>query len=535
LDDAIRMSLSTSPFKPWLVALTALLAIEVAYWAYARPPRVMWNSFLDLKFAQTDTFQRLAAYRKIVAFEDVDPDIIQVGDSSGFHGVQPPIVMSYIPGWRYLNMSLATNLGYSGYYNIAKLQLERSPHARYLILYTSLIGGVPRKFLWDENEPLMAPIIYDEFLSPLHRLAELPTLAARRGVTDYVYYLGYRYKRRGAALSTNRGYLAFDAIFRQSNGWTRETDVEGDIAANIYRSILPNIDVNEKAASNAVRAALRRLPRVTDERFFDWWTLKQVSYFDLVYGKFAQLAEDYGVQLVLIFNPFPRSTQRPEFGELMDWKAIEAGLRRVRKRHPEVIVTGFDFWPDERFSVFSHVAAPYSDDSSRRVGGMMKDIIGNRKPVERLKSVRPKHRLNLAEIDFSKPYAGYGWTDATGATVHFPLQYVGLRDKTWVWLAVSPGASYLLRARFTSGESDLPRLLNLKANGSLLRMIASRRDGAKIFSEWKIPETISDMYGGWLILEFDFMGAKAIGTRGRRSIEFERIAATPIQQNPHAD
>ena len=161
------------PFRPWLLALAGLVAIELGYYAVARPPRIAWNSFLDLPFAQTDTFQRLVAHGKIVAFDKADPDIIQVGDSSGLHGVQPPIVMSHIPGYNYLNLSVATNLGYSGYYNMAKLQLKRSPSARYLVLYASPLGGIPRKSLWDEDQNLMAPLIHNEFLSSLHRLVQL--------------------------------------------------------------------------------------------------------------------------------------------------------------------------------------------------------------------------------------------------------------------------------------------------------------------------------------------------------------------------
>ena len=79
------MSSFLSHLKPWLPALAALAAIELAYYAVARPPRVTWNSFLDFHYTQGNTFQRLVAFEKIVGFDQASPDIVQVGDSSGLH------------------------------------------------------------------------------------------------------------------------------------------------------------------------------------------------------------------------------------------------------------------------------------------------------------------------------------------------------------------------------------------------------------------------------------------------------------------
>lgn len=524
------MSSSTSPFRPWLLALAGLVAIEGAYYAVARPPRATWNSFLDLQFAQVETIQRLFAYEKIVAFEKVDADIIQVGDSSGLHGVQPPIVMSHIPGYNYLNLSVATNLGYSGYYNIAKVQLKRSPRARYLVLYTSPVGGVPRKMLWDEDQKLMAPLIYNEFLSPLHHFVQLPTLAARQRVTDYVYSMKYRFKPKGAPLAMNRGYLAFMSAFRDSNGWTRETDVEGDVPTNIYKAILPGITVNQSADPDAIRAALLPIPRVTDEKFFDWRTLSHVSYFDHVYDAFAELARNHGVQLVLVFNPFPETSRRPEFDGLMDWKAIEAGLKRVRERNPEVIVTGFDFWPDEKFSVFSHVGTPSSGESSHRVGRIMKEIIGNRPAAERAQTAKPALPRMPVKIDFSQPYCGYGWTDRAAATNGFPLEYIGPRNKAWICTAFAPGSAYTVRGIFRADDPELADRIELKANDRRATKLSSGRSGENLYAEWLVPMDSVDAYRGWMMLEVDLGGPPRDAAEGKQTVSFVRIVATP--ENP---
>lgn len=520
------MNSSISPFRPWLLALAGVCLIEFTFWSIAHPPRITWNSFFDLKYAHTETFQRLVAYEKIIAFKDADPDIIQVGDSSGLHGIQPPIVMSYIPGWQYLNLGVATNLGYSGYYDMAKLQLERSPNARYLILYTSALGGVPRKLLWDGDLKLMAPLIYNEFLSPMHRLFQLPTLAARNEVTEYTYYLGQRFRKRGAPLSLNRGYLAFEAVFRESDGWTRETDVEGDVPANIYKAFMPGVELHKSPAPAVLRAALRQFPKVTDERFFDWRSLSKVSYFDYVYGAFADLARQHGAKLVVIFNPMPESSRRPEFDEMMDWPAIEAALERFRGKHPEVYVGRFEFWPDDKFSVFSHIATQHSDESSQRVGRILKGIIGSERPAPRAHVAERAMPPAGMEIDFHRYYCGYGWTDKAGTTNAFPLQYVGPRNRAWLFFALAPGRSYVLRATFRAGDAQLAHELELRVNRLPVRWLDGGRSGQDQYADFQLPEEVLNMYHGWLTLEFRIPGAGAASVE--RAVAFERVVAKPL-------
>ena len=492
-----------SHFKPWILALVCLLAIESAYWLAFRPPRATWNSFLDMPFAQEESFQRSVAFDKLVSASDFDADIIQVGDSSGFHGVQSPVVMSYLPGYSYLNMSVATNLGFSGYLNMARVQLERNPAARYLVLYTSPIGGVPRKILWDEDQKLMAPLIHNEFLSPLHRLVQLPTLSARREITDRVYYLNYRLRQKDAPLTNNRGYLAFTNSFRQSNGWSRETDVEGDVPSNIYKAILPpNTDLKSPLDRNLLRVSLARLPKVTDEPYYDWRTLGMRSYFDVVYDAFADLAKAHGVKLIIVFNPLPESVRLPEFEALMDWRAIEAGMARFRLRHPEVVVTDFEFWPDERFSVFSHVSTTASLDSSRRVGEMLARIVEPRaagKEYSQHWLAKPEQTVS---VDFGGPFAGYGWTDAEGTTNHFPMQYIGPRGKAWLFAHVKPGVDYRLRASYKGALPDVAGI-KLIANGVQAKHQANGEKEGTYWIEWLLPAAEVDRYSGWLNLEFD--------------------------------
>jgi len=522
------MNSSISPFKPWLWALLGLIAIELVYYGAMRPPRITWNSFLDFGFAETESFQRLVAHDKIIAFEDVDADIIQVGDSSGLHGVQPPVAMSHIPGWRYLNFGVATNLGYPGYYNLAKLQLQRSPHARYLVLYTSPLGGVPRKFLWDGEQKLMAPLIHKEFISPWYRLFQLPTLAARREVINYVYYLDHRFKQKDEPLSANRGYLAFKSVFQESSGWTRETDVEKDVPTNIYNAILPGVEVKKSIDPEVVRKALRGSPRLTNEQYFDWRTLSNAYYFNLVYGAFAELAREHGVKLVVIFNPLPESASGSGFDEYIDWKGINGGLDRVRKQYPDAVFTNIEFWPDNMFSVFSHISSLSSHESSHRVGRIMKEIIGDGRPVERNQRAYEPQSPGQVEIDFSEPYCGYGFTDQAGTTVKFPFQYVGQRGKAWIWKTLAPGSAYAVRSIFSANDPELAERIQLQINGIPMRKLGTGMAGDAPYAEYLVPEEIVNKYRGWLRFEFDPRGDKPDKKSVKAPVVFQRITAVPV-------
>ena len=67
-----------------------------------------------------------------------DPDVIQIGDSSGFHAIVPRIVDQYLGGLKYENLSCCANTGFDGYYTIAEFMLRNTPSIKAVVLYMSL-------------------------------------------------------------------------------------------------------------------------------------------------------------------------------------------------------------------------------------------------------------------------------------------------------------------------------------------------------------------------------------------------------------
>lgn len=125
-----------SHFKEWIVAAAILLVLEGTIYAVAAPDPFDRTNFLQFSFGRAEPAQRLFVFHKLRAFEHSSPTIVQAGDSSGFYGIEPSVVMRHLPqGVSYLNMSCCANLGFRGYYNILEFMAEHNTSVRYMVLH----------------------------------------------------------------------------------------------------------------------------------------------------------------------------------------------------------------------------------------------------------------------------------------------------------------------------------------------------------------------------------------------------------------
>lgn len=256
--------------------------------------------------------------------------------------------------------------------------------------------------------------------------------------------------------------------------------------------------------------------------------MSHVSYFDHVFGAFAKLAREYDAKLIVIFNPLPESMKSPEFEKFMDWKSINEGLKRVSTKNPDIIFAPIEFWPDEKFSTFSHVETPSSHESSHRVGEILTEIIGGKPPATRLRS-KANSQPTKVEIDFRQPFCGYGWTDRASTTGEFPLQFIGPRNKAWVFTAFGPGSPYKLRSNYRSVTPGLVPHIELRVNEMPVAKLSSGSNGEDVHDEYLIPKEIVDMYGGWMKLEFALINTPEVsGKKSQRNVLFHNVTATPV-------
>ena len=348
------MSSFISHFKPWIAAALMLVAIEATVYWVGRPSEFDRTNFLQFSFAHDETPQRLFMYDKIKAFAYSNPTVVQSGDSSGFYGIEPAVVMKHLPaGDTYLNMSCCANLGFRGYYNILEFMAEHNPSVRYMVLHFTPYT-MPRPEMWDSDGAALwdtpdlkvfGDAIYQEFMSSW-RILHLPSLAYRRQVTDRVYYINGLLNQLDRPLLNNINYLEFLRVFRKTLGWMPETD-----------------------ARNGVSSAECNIP--TPE-FFSFRTLSHETYLDDVLESFAAMAERHHATLVVVFQPVACVLGTGKGSE-----QARAVIDRFKRSHPDVEIPFplIETWPSDMFSVPAHVRHEYTDLIGDRLGKAMADII----------------------------------------------------------------------------------------------------------------------------------------------------------------
>jgi hypothetical protein len=359
------MSSYILPFKGWVTAALMLLAIEAAITWRAAPSPLDRTNFLQFSFARDETPQRLFVLDKIKAFSESSPTIVQSGDSSGFYGIEPAVVMKHLPkDVSYLNMSCCANLGYKGYYNILDMMAQHNSSIRYMVLHITPYT-MPRPELWDEDGAdlwgtpelkVFGDAVHEEFLS-VWRIFHLPSLAYRGAVTDSIYNLrpvvDYWYRTKGSLADysrpLNENYAEFLKVFRQNRGFMRENDVRG-----------------------GVYAAECDVPTPT---FFSFRTMARKTYLEEILESYEALANRHGATLVVVFQPVGCVMGTGKGSE-----QARAAIARFKNAHPDVEIPFplIETWPTELFSVPAHIRHEHTNKIGNRLGVAMSEIISRR-------------------------------------------------------------------------------------------------------------------------------------------------------------
>ncbi|WP_457492196.1 hypothetical protein [Tardiphaga sp. P5_C7] len=348
------MSSYISPFKAWIAAASFILAFEAGIYIYKNPDPFDRTNFLQFSFLKDETPQRLFVHEKIKAFAFSNPEIVQSGDSSGFYGIDPRVVMSNLPTpASYLNMSCCANLGYRGYFNILDMMARNNSSIKYMVLHVTPYT-MPRPEMWDSDGAALWAVpelkvfgdaVYDAYLS-IWRVFQLPSLAFRRRVTDFVFYANGFFNEPGRPLLNNVNYLEFLKVFRESSGFMKETD--------------PRV---------AVSPAECDVPTPT---FFSFRGMRNKTYLEEVFDSYADLAARHRAKLVVVFQPVACS-----LGTGKGSQEARAVIEDFKKSHPEVEIPFplIETWPADMFSVPAHVKAEYTDKIGHRLGRAMSDIM----------------------------------------------------------------------------------------------------------------------------------------------------------------
>ena len=353
-------------FRAVLLALGVIAATE-AVCALALRPGIVERT----KFNLLDRFHSAVIFGKLDDFADSAPDVVQVGDSSGFHGVRPDIVMRHLGGLKYVNLSCCAALGYDGYYGIADFMLRRNPGIKAVVLYVSL-NNLPRADLI-KGQHQLGEFIQNSLTTPFSYLSP-PTVALRQRIVDAM---------------EKKGQARTDAVFtddmrastREHNGWWAEHDrrLAGDKRVAFWRATCGETGVNTIDPASYV---------APDGR----------SYMVTELERFATLAAHHGAQLVVMFQPFSCPGLDANF-----LTARRADIRTVLTRHRNVSVVPeqiLDPWPREKFVSGDHLRVGYDEENSMRVGKALAHVLGTSPRVDTppTEAEKPTERIRFGGV-----------------------------------------------------------------------------------------------------------------------------------------
>jgi hypothetical protein len=355
------------PLRPWselvapLLFLVVLIGLpELCLYLAVAPTFWERTNWLLHDPYRPESFDRLEVYEKLNKLGDTDPDIIMVGDSSGFFSIQSTIVNRYTNGLNFANFSTGANHAYEGYKAIAEYMLRRSTRIKFVVLYI-----YPTLLPSDDviTRADLGPILYDNLLS-IKSYLTLPS-AALSASAKFGFFEHRRY-HRGDYLSNHKVYLEFANTVQETFGWVPEHDVR-------FHRFASELSFYPKSE--------------------EIWYQKMRS----VLGDFNRMVRSHGSKLVVVFAPVPTYAFKPADEHEL---ALEQALSRFQREFPDILfptplVTSFS---DEKFGMFNHISREYTFLSSSRLGDALRKLLLNEASV-------PKFTPQLGGDGQRKPLA----------------------------------------------------------------------------------------------------------------------------------
>ena len=333
-------------FRAIWISATIIALIELSCWIFARPQQLAASNFLELAYLKKENTSKVYIQARTQLTLGLHPAIVQVGDSSGMHGVMPVVLDKYLDGLRYVNDGFAGDVGYFGHFDVAKTVLNHSNSVKAVVFYVTPLA---KPAFYGDAARTLERSIYSSFIGPWNGFVT-PTMGHRIGVTNLVYY----------------GELN-DQIPHGITGFFGNIDLRESFLTQ--RGFFPR-----------EMAFPERDPLPTGEcSFAPWFTplpdgQKAFDYFYAGLEKMAELARARNIRLMVVFNPVPCHE-----GKNVGTLTIKRELARFRKDYPDVVIP-FPFittWPPERFIDSWHFISWAAKINSERLGPevarMMKD------------------------------------------------------------------------------------------------------------------------------------------------------------------
>jgi hypothetical protein len=324
---------------PILFAVALAGAIELALQLKFHPDFWQKTTWLLHDPYRGEPFDRVMLYERLGNLEDSRPEIISVGDSSGFFAIQSTIVNRYTHGVAYLSLNTGANYAYRGYRALAEYML-RKPGSRikWVVVY-AYPQLLPEQHIIDLGD--LASYVDDTLVGPLSVItppsAFLSPYVKFKTFVDYNWHFGDPMMNQVPALQLR-------AQVDQALGWLPEFDVRGNRISGQFQFF------------SDLRGGI--LPRLG---------LEQASSIYAVYDDFNRMVESYGAHLAIAFAPI---SERAIFSHEPAIAPAEAAMAQFSRDHPDVkfLFPLISRWRPEKFGQPNHVSREYTFLSSMRLG-----------------------------------------------------------------------------------------------------------------------------------------------------------------------
>jgi hypothetical protein len=327
---------------PVLCAIAAIAAIEILLQFTFHPTfwqKTQWRLYDPF---HGEFFDRDEMAIRLSHLQDSEPDIISVGDSSGFFSLQSTVINRYLDGQKFLSLNTGANQAFLGYQSIAEYMLQRSGKTKYVILYI-FPQYLPQEEIIDPAS--LGPITYEDLVGARSYLT--PPSAFLSPYAKAGVFLEQRF-HAGLPLSNHMPALQLIDTVNDALGWMPEFDV---------RSIryAPHSRFYSDERSGWFQHLGQRLG------------LADPSSINAHLDVFDRTVRRYGAHLAIAFAPMPRHLKQaldPNYAV-----AVQA-FERFQREHPDVKFL-FPFlteWGAEKFGAINHISREYTFLASERLG-----------------------------------------------------------------------------------------------------------------------------------------------------------------------
>jgi hypothetical protein len=330
---------------PALAGIALASVVELSLYLGFHPGFWQRTTWLMHDPYRQELFDRVELYLRLSHLEDTDPDIISVGDSSGFFSLQSKVVNRYTGGAKFLSLNTGANQAFIGYQGIAEYMLRRSKHIKYVVLYIypQLLPQEPVIQVAD-----LGPITYDDLASARADLT--PPSAFLAPYVKFRLFEG-RHFSKNQPLSPHLPSLQLMNTVDDALGWLPEFDVRYD-----------RVD--------------GRIEFFSDQRsgWYNHLGLTEQSAIVANLDEFDRVVRSYGAQLVVAFAPTANRVITEGDPEIV---ADDQALARFQREHANVkfLFPLLTPWGPEKFGMYNHISREYTFLSSERLGRALNRLV----------------------------------------------------------------------------------------------------------------------------------------------------------------